>query len=258
MSDSDDRNSALPEDAVVQETLFADEHRPAAGEAVAEPEPTAAAPEAAPEAAATPEPAAEPDPEPATAPAPERGPAPEPEPATAPEPEPEPAAEPEPEAAPGLEPEPTPEPEPASAPEPEPGPASAPEPAPVREFVLPPDAAPGHALADRAPFWVLGGIWVVFVVLMTYSLWPAAARAGAFLSAPLYPVFVFGGAALVLLGFVTGLVVWLIARGRAGDDGRRGIGRAVWMRALGWTAGGVLLWWAGLILLEMHGNGLIR
>jgi hypothetical protein len=68
---------------------------------------------------------------------------------------------------------------------------------------------------------------------------------------------VLGGAALAFIGLVTGLVVWLMARSRAGEDERGGLGLKIWTRALAWTAGGVALWWIGLLLLDLHHAGVI-
>jgi hypothetical protein len=108
----------------------------------------------------------------------------------------------------------------------------------------------------RIPFWVLGACWVGFAGTLTYLLWPVSTDV--FVKDPRYAYFVFGGAALVAAGLALGLTIWIIARVRAGKDGRSGIARTVWMRALGWTTGGVVLWWIGLIALDMHRAGLIR
>jgi hypothetical protein len=107
----------------------------------------------------------------------------------------------------------------------------------------------------RVPFWVLGALWVAFVGVLTYLMWPST---GALVTRPLYPYLVFGGAALVVVGLVTGLTIWLLARAHAGEYGPAGIARTVWMRALGWTACGVAVWWIGLVVLDLHRTGVIR
>ena len=108
----------------------------------------------------------------------------------------------------------------------------------------------------RVPFWIIGVVWAVFAGALGYMLWPVSA--GVFVTDPLYPYFVFGGATLVALGLVTGLIVWLVARAQAEGDERIGLGRILWMRALSWTAGGVALWWVALIALDLHRTGVIR
>lgn len=102
----------------------------------------------------------------------------------------------------------------------------------------------------RAPFFVLGAAWVGFVSALTYLLLTTAP--GSPVESPYYPYAVFGGAVLTLLGFVTGLVVWLLARGRTADDEPAPVGRTVWLRALGTTAAGVALWWIGLLVLDLQ------
>jgi hypothetical protein len=107
----------------------------------------------------------------------------------------------------------------------------------------------------RVPLWVLFGAFLVVVGTVSYLLWPLAA--GQFTTSDLYPLLVFGGAGLVLIDLVTGLVIWLLARSRANDDEKAGLGRTLWMRCLAWTAGGVAIWWIGLILLDLRHIGLV-
>lgn len=110
-------------------------------------------------------------------------------------------------------------------------------------------------VSTRAPFWALGALWACFAGVMTYLLWPLSAEV--FVDSSLYAVLVFGGAVLVVLGFVVGLVVWLGARPAARAAGEGPLGLRLWARALGWTAGGVVLWWAALIALDLHRTGVI-
>jgi hypothetical protein len=113
------------------------------------------------------------------------------------------------------------------------------------------DAVPVEAqLWKRLPFWVLGATWVVSVGVMTYLLWPMA-KAG-LAGNQLYGILVFGGAALVVGGLVVGLVVWFRARSQADHSDRGIVGRAVLLRALGWTAMGVALWVVSMIVLSLH------
>ena len=111
-------------------------------------------------------------------------------------------------------------------------------------------------LWTRLPFWLIGLAWAAFSGALAYLFWPLSATV--FVTNPLYPYFVFGGAALVVVDLVTGLVVLLVARARAGDEGRAGLGRVIWLRALTWTAAGVVLWWVALIALDLHRTGVIR
>jgi hypothetical protein len=101
----------------------------------------------------------------------------------------------------------------------------------------------------RAPFFVLGAAWLGSVPAAVYLLWTTAARDP--LSSPYYGYLVFGGAVLTLLGFVTGAVVWVLARRMAGEDESEDVGRRIWLRALGTTSAGVLLWWIGLLVLDL-------
>lgn len=148
----------------------------------------------------------------------------------------------------------------APADESEPATGSAPEPAAavpaVGAVAVEPATAPVERRAwTRAPFFVLGAAWLGAVGAIVALMWDGVSSSVA--ASPLYPFLVFGGAALVLLGFVTGLVVWLLARGRVREDERAGVARAIWLRAVAWTAGGVAIWWVGLIALDLHRAGVI-
>jgi hypothetical protein len=137
------------------------------------------------------------------------------------------------------------------------------EPGEVAEEATEPEAEPVPAepkpitrrLWTRVPLWLLFVAFVVVVGTVTYLLWPLAT--GQFTTSDLYPLLVFGGAGLVLIDLVTGLAIWLTARSRARDDEKAGLGRTLWMRALAWTAGGVVVWWIGLILLDLRHIGLL-
>jgi hypothetical protein len=118
---------------------------------------------------------------------------------------------------------------------------------------LPEDGFARDLLSARLPFGVYIGAWAIFAGVMTYLLWPAAT--GPFTGTRLYAYFVLGGAALTLVGPLLGLGVWLAVRGRAGDGGDAGLARAAFMRAAAATIAGGLLWWIGLVLLDLHRAG---
>jgi hypothetical protein len=107
----------------------------------------------------------------------------------------------------------------------------------------------------RAPFWAVDAAWAILTLAAVIALWRAPAAT--FADGIAYGVLVLGGAALAFIGLMTGLIVWLIARSRAGQDERVGLGLAIWTRALIWTAGGVALWWVGLLVLDLHHSGVI-
>jgi hypothetical protein len=140
--------------------------------------------------------------------------------------------------------------------------ASEPQTAPVPVAPVAPTASPIAAdpaaeagpmlerLWTHVPFWVIAGAWVVLTAAMTALLWNASA--GGMSTGIPYAVLVLGGGALVVIGLVAGLVISLLVRGRTVPGERAGLFLAVWNRALLWTAGGVLVWWIGLLLLDLH------
>lgn len=99
-----------------------------------------------------------------------------------------------------------------------------------------------------APFIVLAAAWLGFTGALSYLVWTTSPAMPS--ASPHYGIMVLGGAALTLLGFVTGLTVWLLARSRAGED-EADVGRRVWFRAVGTTTAGVALWWVALMLLDV-------
>ena len=107
----------------------------------------------------------------------------------------------------------------------------------------------------RAPFWAVDAAWAILTLAAVIALWRAPAAT--FADGIAYGVLVLGGAALAFIGLMTGLIVWLVARSRAAQDERVGLGLAIWTRALIWTAGGVALWWVGLLVLDLHHSGVI-
>jgi hypothetical protein len=124
------------------------------------------------------------------------------------------------------------------------------------EAIEEPELPVVRRMSTRVPFWVLGAAWVAFAGGLTYLLWPTST--GVFVTSPIYGYFVFGGAALVIIGLVLGLIVWLAARSSVEKGARAGIAGVVWMRALGWTAIGVVLWWIALTVLDLHRTGVIH
>jgi hypothetical protein len=105
----------------------------------------------------------------------------------------------------------------------------------------------------RVPLWIVFAAFPVVTGVPVYLMWPGAT--GAVTAHPLYRLLVLGGAALVLIGLMTGCAIWLTARSRAADDEKVGLGRTLWMRTLTWTAGGVALWWIGLVILDLRHSG---
>lgn len=110
-------------------------------------------------------------------------------------------------------------------------------------------------LAARLPFGIYIGVWAVFAGVMTYLLWPIAVRP--FVGTRLYAYFVLGGGALTVAGPLLGLGVWLAVRARAGEGTGAGLARAAFMRAAVATLAGDLLWWLGLVLLDLHRAGVL-
>jgi hypothetical protein len=102
----------------------------------------------------------------------------------------------------------------------------------------------------RLPFWILGAAWVSFAGVITYLLWSTAKAA--LTGTQLWGVLIFGGPALVAAGAVMGFVVWSRARVRCAMPDRGVVGRAILLRAVGWTATGVALWVVSMIVLSLH------
>lgn len=109
-------------------------------------------------------------------------------------------------------------------------------------------------LAARLPFWILTAVWAVFAGVMMYLLWADATKA--FTSLPLYAALTFGGVGLTVAGPLLGLAVWLLLR-RGEPELRGGLVRAVLLRAAVATLAGNLMWWASLIVLDLHRSGVL-
>jgi hypothetical protein len=111
----------------------------------------------------------------------------------------------------------------------------------------------------RAPFWAIAAAWVLFSGALAYLLWPTAAKGfEALMGASLYSVLVWGGVALVVIGLVIGAVIRSRAQARGSVVDRGLVGRAILLRALGWTAAGVAMWVVAMIVVSFHAVGVIR
>jgi len=131
------------------------------------------------------------------------------------------------------------------------------EPEPEPEPALEPEKPKPLTLRfwTRVPLWIEFGVFVAFAGALTYLLWSAPREA--LTTLPLYALLVLGGTALVVIDLVTGLAIWLTARKRATDSEKIGLGRTLWLRALGWTAGCVAVWWIAFLVLDLHRIGVI-
>lgn len=109
-------------------------------------------------------------------------------------------------------------------------------------------------LAARLPFWILAGVWAAFVGVMTYLLWAEATKS--FTALPLYAGFTLGGVGLTVAGPLLGVVVWLLLR-RTGPELRGGLVRAMFLRVAVATLAGNLMWWVGLVVLDLHRSGVV-
>ena len=108
-------------------------------------------------------------------------------------------------------------------------------------------------LWTRLPSWLATAAFAAFTGTLVYLMWPTAK--GPVATTDLYKLLVLGGAMLVLIDLVTGIIVWLVARTRAEQDEKGAVARKLWARAVGWTALGVALWWVGLFILDMRHAG---
>ena len=110
-------------------------------------------------------------------------------------------------------------------------------------------------LSTHLPSWIYGGAWAVFVGALTYLMWPLSDKP--FVDSPYYAYLVYGGAGMLAIGLVFALVVWAAARSGTSKAERVGLVRAICLRAVGWMAVGVILWWAGMYALDLHRLGVI-
>jgi hypothetical protein len=112
-----------------------------------------------------------------------------------------------------------------------------------------------NRLGARLPAWIYAGVWVVFVGVMVYLLWPVASKS--FVNQPYYAYLVIGGLVLAVAGPLTALGTWLFARMGTTASERIGLARAVWMRCMLATVFGVSVWWIALFALDLHRTGVI-
>ena len=112
-----------------------------------------------------------------------------------------------------------------------------------------------NRLGTRLPAWIYAGVWVVFVGVMVYLLWPVASKS--FVNQPDYAYMVIGGLVLAVAGPLTALGTWLFARMGTTASKRIGLARAVWMRCMLATVFGVSVWWIALFALDLHRTGVI-
>jgi hypothetical protein len=126
------------------------------------------------------------------------------------------------------------------------------EPDAVEEIVAAPEEVP--ASVSWVPFSVYLGLWVVLAVATVVLLRTPAAAGGA-LWAPEYALSVYGGVALVALGPVLALIVWLFARSKAEPEHRTGLLTSALLRAAGATFIGVVLWLVALYVLDLYRAG---
>lgn len=110
-------------------------------------------------------------------------------------------------------------------------------------------------LSTRLPFWIYGGVWVVFVGALAYRMWPVSDKP--FVDSAYYAYLVYGGAGMLAVGLVLAIIVWATARSGTSKAERDGLVRAIGLRAVGWMAIGVILWWAGMYALDLHRLGVI-
>jgi hypothetical protein len=110
-------------------------------------------------------------------------------------------------------------------------------------------------LSTRLPFWIYGGVWVVFVGVMTFLMWPLSHEP--FIDATYYSYFVLGCAALLAVGPIMAVAVWGFSRVGASDSERQGLVRSLSIRTAGWMAVGAALMWIVLYVLDLHRIGVI-
>lgn len=107
----------------------------------------------------------------------------------------------------------------------------------------------------KIPFWVYLGVWVVFAGVQTYLMWPLALEP--FTGQPVYGLLVLIATGLVCSGPILGLCVWWFVSAHSERDERSGLVRAVLVRSAAAMAGGVVIWWIALMLLDLRRLGML-
>lgn len=105
------------------------------------------------------------------------------------------------------------------------------------------------------PFSAYLALWIVLAVATFVVLRTSVAAEGA-LWVPEYAFSVYGGVALVGLGPVLALGVWLSARSKVEPGHRQGLLSSALLRAAGATFVGVVLWLVALYALDLYRLGL--
>jgi hypothetical protein len=109
--------------------------------------------------------------------------------------------------------------------------------------------------AARLPFWIYTGVWAVFAIALGVVMWPFAT--GPFVEVPVYGVFVLVGAALAIAAPTLAVIAWVVTKDRGGTSERAGLVRAIMFRMSLSMIAGVSLWWAALIVLDLHRAGIL-
>lgn len=106
------------------------------------------------------------------------------------------------------------------------------------------------------PFLLYLLMWVALAALTVISL-NGPEKTAMPLEAPAYPVLLVAALALVALGPLLSLIVWLIARSKAPVDCRSGLLATALVRGAAATLAGILMWWGALMLVDVLRLGLI-
>jgi hypothetical protein len=97
------------------------------------------------------------------------------------------------------------------------------------------------------PFVAYLGLWLAFAGVVAWQLLELPVGVAAY-EASVYPLIVYGGLALTLVGPLVILGTWLFARTRS--DERKGLFSAVLLRGSIVTLIGVIVWWGALIAVD--------
>lgn len=98
------------------------------------------------------------------------------------------------------------------------------------------------------PFLAYLGLWLIFAGVVIWRFYDLPAGQAVY-DSPLYPVSVYGGVALTIVGPLLAMATWVAAWGAPGSS-KWGQFVSALVKASVVTLGGVTLWWIALVIVD--------